>query len=241
MSDPRRVRLDALHRLAKKQDPVFSRAQAAALGLSDDVLLRRIRDGGWERVGSGLYLLPSHPWGWRQRSHAALLANPAAVLSGLSACRVYGLPDLPRVDHVTMVVPSAAHASSAWARVQRSSMIRPRLVDGFRVNALPFALREVAADVPDALPALFENPVVRRQVRLDQMADVAVAASIRRLRGRPPSVDASPRWATAARSPRVCSNATSAPCSTTRRSRRWSGRRWRLGPRGPQAMSSSTR
>ena len=172
-----------LYRLAKRQDGVFSRQQAMALGVTDDMLRRRTTKGDWERVRSGVYLLPSHPWGWRQRNHAALLTNPEGALSGLTASRVYGLPDVPRHDGVNLVVPSGAHVSSRFATVHRSSLIRPRLIDGFRTNALPLVMREIAADAPDALPALFENAVLRRRLRPDQVAEVAVAASARRMAG----------------------------------------------------------
>ncbi len=172
-----------LYRLAKRQDGVFSRPQAAALGVTDDMLRRRTAKGDWERIGYGIYLLPSHPWGWRQHNHAALLANPAGALSGLTAARVYGLPDVPRAPHVMLVVPADSHASSRFAVVRRSSLLRPRLIDGFRANALPFVMREIAADAPTELRALFESAVLRRQLRLDQVADVAVAASAGRMSG----------------------------------------------------------
>ncbi len=182
MSVPESIRV--LNRIARRQAGVFSRRQYLGAGLTDSQARAHIRRGDWRRVGSGgVYVMASHPWGWHQQCHAALLANPRGVLAGVSAARVYGLPDVPRTGRPLIVVPAGAFRSGALAQVRRSSLISPRTVEGYRANALAYVLREVAADVPAVLRSLYESAVLRRQVRFDQVADVAVKASSGRLRG----------------------------------------------------------
>lgn len=173
-----------LNRIARRQAGVFSRRQYLEAGVTDGQARGHVTRGDWRRVGTGgVYLMASHPWGWHQQCHAALLANPRGVLAGPSAVRAYGLPDPPRTGRPMLVVPPDGFRSRALAEVRRSSLIRPRTVEGYRVNALPYALREVAADAPAAVGPLYESAVLRRQVRFDQVADVAVQASAGRLRG----------------------------------------------------------
>ncbi len=171
-------------RIGKRQQGVISRAQALTAGLTDRAISRHLVDGTWTRLGSGgVYLLASSPWGWRQRNHAALLAHPLGVLGSVTAARIYGLDEVPTSGLPYLTVPPGARAVSPLAVVHRSSLLRARKVDGFNVNALPLVFREIAATHPDHLAPIFESALVLRRVRVDQVSDAAVQASVGRHRG----------------------------------------------------------
>ncbi len=174
----------ALLRRAKAQAGVFSRAQAHAVGFTDQMIRHRLRLGTWLRVGGGgIYLLPSHPWGWRQQCHAALLAHPEGALAGTSAAVLYQMTDGDTAERPHVTVPPSATGTSRLAVVRRSSLLRPRLVEGYRVNSPALVLRELAAEAPDLVRDAYERAVLARRVRPDQVADVAVVASCGRMRG----------------------------------------------------------
>ena len=174
----------ALSRIAKRQAGAFSRAQYLAVGVTIGAARGHLVRREWLRTGAtGVYLMASHPWGWRQQYHAALLSNAAGVLASVSAARTYCLPDVPAHPRPVVVVPPDVRRAGALADVRRSSLIRPRSVEGFRVNALPYVMRELAAEVPAALGPLYQSAVLAGQVRFDQVADVAVKASAGRMRG----------------------------------------------------------
>jgi hypothetical protein len=79
-------------RLSKRQQGVFSRAQAIEAGMHPDAIFRRLRAGEWETVDYAVYRVTGTPPSWRQRLMAACLVGPA-VASHRSAAALLGFID----------------------------------------------------------------------------------------------------------------------------------------------------
>ena len=93
---------EALRRSAR--DGVIRTAALRGLGVPGGTITRRCCDGGrWRRVLPGVVLLNSGSISQRQRVSAALLyGGPDAVLTGLEACRRYGVRRGPDPDSITL-------------------------------------------------------------------------------------------------------------------------------------------
>ncbi len=91
--------------LATCQWGVITRHQAVERGLSPTTVSRRVRDGRWEIVHPRVYRIAGHPVSFRQRCMAAVLwAGDDAVISGVTAGRLWGLDDVTS-SHVEVTVP----------------------------------------------------------------------------------------------------------------------------------------
>lgn len=88
-----------------------------ALGLTSEDIRERCRaDGPWQRLDPGLVLLTNEPPTRHQRIHAALKgAGPDAVLTGLDALSLHGMPTAGLDGPVHLLLPRRR---------------QPRLVDG---------------------------------------------------------------------------------------------------------------
>jgi hypothetical protein len=97
--------------------PILPPTGLVALGLTIDTIRNRCREGGpWQRLDSGLVLLSDQPPNRTQRIQEALtVAGNGAVLTGLDALLLHGLPAASLTGPVHVLMP---------ARRQ------PRLVDG---------------------------------------------------------------------------------------------------------------
>ncbi|WP_454778319.1 type IV toxin-antitoxin system AbiEi family antitoxin domain-containing protein [Georgenia muralis] len=98
--------VDAIDRLARRQDAVLSRRQLIDLGATPDWMSRRVTSGRWLRLHPGVYLVHTGAAPWRSRARAALLyAGNGAALSHTSAAFHHQLlPEPGRTVHVS--VPS---------------------------------------------------------------------------------------------------------------------------------------
>jgi hypothetical protein len=78
--------------LRRAQVGAFSRAQAHAHGMTDKVLLRRVRTSQLQRVHAGVYVDFTGPLPWETRAWAAWLSCRAgAALTGGTAIRAHGV------------------------------------------------------------------------------------------------------------------------------------------------------
>lgn len=97
---------------------MFSRAQAVAHGIDDDVLTRRCRNRQIQRVHQGVYADFTGPLPWASRVWAAWLAcGPAAALTADTALRWYGLSGDWRDAPIHLAIPQ-------HRRIERRSGIR---------------------------------------------------------------------------------------------------------------------
>lgn len=170
-------------KLSRRQAGAFSRPQLTDAGFTRRMIDRRVASGAWVRLSTNVFAEASHPHSWAQRYHAALLGHEGSVLRGTTAAHVLGLegfgPDRP----VRVTIPNDRNPGSMLAVVRRSSLIRPRLVAGYRVNATPIVMLEVAADAPERLKVAYQSAILRRRTSFDAVADVAVRSSAGRMPG----------------------------------------------------------
>lgn len=105
---------DSLLKVATEQGGLFTTAQAAQSGFSKALLAHHGKNGGFIRVGHGLYRFPEYPSWPREEVMVAWLAagRDTAVVSHESALDLLGLSDVvPQVVHIT--VPRSKRYRSA--------------------------------------------------------------------------------------------------------------------------------
>ena len=100
---PRIARPAGLGELLEKQLSVVSRGQLLALGVTDNVMQYRVRDGGpWQALLPGVYLGVSGAPSLAQKEMAALLyAGPGSLITGPVALMHYSIrtgSDLDIID-----------------------------------------------------------------------------------------------------------------------------------------------
>lgn len=97
--------MEELRRLAERHYSVFSAGQAAARGVSGDVLFRAVRRGVCLRLHAGVFAFAGSPDSWERSVMAACLAGgDGAVASHRSAARIWRLVT-PSDDRVEICVP----------------------------------------------------------------------------------------------------------------------------------------
>lgn len=160
---------------ATSQHGVILRTQALALGLTDGMIERELRDGRWERVASGLYRVAGTPVSERQRLHGATLLH-RGVASHASAARLLGLPlrvDEPLRPEVT--VRRGAGHSSTIAVVHETALL-PAVdivaIDGIPCTTVPRTVLDLAARLrPRELARLVEDLWLGGRLDADVLLD----------------------------------------------------------------------
>jgi very-short-patch-repair endonuclease len=174
--------------VAERQFGVFARRHAAAAGLSEYAMTRRVRSGRWEELFPGVYRLPGTTRTGRQRAMAAVLwAGDYAAISHTTAARLLRLDSVrSRELHVT-VLPTAGlrrndltlHHSATLPRCDTVT------VDGIRCTSATRTIIDCAALLNDeVLEAAFEEA---RRMGLTSATALARRAEELCGRGRPGS------------------------------------------------------
>jgi very-short-patch-repair endonuclease len=97
--------MDELRELASRHYAVFSLAEAAACGVSDDAVKRAVRRGSCLRLHAGVFAFAGSPESWERSVMAACLAaGRGAVASHRSAARIWKLVEAD-YDVVELTVP----------------------------------------------------------------------------------------------------------------------------------------
>jgi hypothetical protein len=135
-----------LDRRLPKQHGAFSRQQALDAGFAERAIDRRLANGTWRRLDQSVYGHPAYDHTWEQRCVAAVLGERHAVLDGATAAAIYEVPGFAK-GAVRITVPPGKPHRSSLARVRRSMLIDPCVHRGFRVNAVPFVLVELASAI----------------------------------------------------------------------------------------------
>ena len=85
--------MDRVVELAERQHGLIGREQALAHGMTRGQIDQRLRSGGWERAGRGVYRIPGSVPTWEQRLMAAVMATGAGgAASRQSAAALWRLP-----------------------------------------------------------------------------------------------------------------------------------------------------
>lgn len=127
---------------------VLTRKELAVLGVTERMIWARVRAGGpWQRLHPGVIMLrngtPTPP----QSIDAALrYAGPNAILTGISACGLYGMQRLPTAEDVHVLIPHRNRRLSVdGVLVERTTRIPPTTSRaGFPVASLTRAVLDAA-------------------------------------------------------------------------------------------------
>ncbi|GAB2917091.1 hypothetical protein GCM10027280_00120 [Micromonospora polyrhachis] len=143
--------------LAGQQQGVLSRAQCQQIGITDEMVYRRIASNRWQQLFVGVYATFSGPIPRAARLWATLLyAGDGAVLSHESAAELVGLLDQP-VSPVHVTIPAHRRVRPATGvvvhRAARVPLARhpTRLPPQTRVEETVLDLTQSARQLDDAL------------------------------------------------------------------------------------------
>jgi very-short-patch-repair endonuclease len=173
--------------LAELQFGVFSRAQAAAVRLSERAMSRRVMTGRWVEIFPGVYRLPGASRTGRQQAMAAVLwGGDKAAISHTTAGRLLRL-DAIRFDGVHLTLPPSfgRRASALVLHRMEATPVDLVVVDGIRCTSATRTIVDCAASLGDeALEDAFEQA---RRMGLTSAAALARRAEELCGRGRPGS------------------------------------------------------
>jgi Transcriptional regulator, AbiEi antitoxin/Protein of unknown function (DUF559) len=150
--------------LAVRQDQLFTRRQAKALGGTDRMIERRLASGAWARLHPGVYALPGAPLDGRAKLRAATLHLPDSVVSHEAAAEINNIAFVPR-NRRSVTVPTGGNHRSPFATVHESLWLPGRHVTHHRGMA-----------VTDHIRTLLDLSAVLRPGRLAQVVghDLAI-------------------------------------------------------------------
>ncbi len=160
---------ERVNELAGRQYGLLSRAQALALGASDDLIKQRLGAGRWIRMSPGVYGLPGWPDSWRRTLWLAHLdVGAASVVSHEAAAAVHGLTLFPP-GPVVLTVVHGDHERPGWTVRQSTDLRRD---DTVRVAGLP---------VTTPARTLFDLAAVASAPRLERALDDAHVSGVCRV------------------------------------------------------------
>ncbi len=103
---------------------VFTTEDLVRLGISDEVLSRRLSTGEWERAHRGVFNVCGHPRTFRQQLMAAVRFNgEGAVASHRAAATLWGLPGFGRHPVVELSKPRGRSQRKAYGWVHGSLVL----------------------------------------------------------------------------------------------------------------------
>lgn len=164
---------DAVAELAAGQYLLFTRDQAAGLGVSPKTMERRLQARRWLFVAPGVYSLPGAAPSWRRDLMAACLqAGPEAVVSHEAAAALHGLDTFPP-GSVTVTVKHGDHQHLRAGRLRQSTDLglhHRTVVDGLPVTTVARTFCDLAAGTrPARLRAALDSAFATRSCSVDDV------------------------------------------------------------------------
>lgn len=177
-----------LSRIAARQQGAFNIRQARSAGFGRSAVHSRISRGVWWRIDDSVYALTSAPRTWQQTFWAATLSREHAALTHWSACRLYGLEDIPN-HRPSILTPRGSNTRSSFARIFETDQydeIATTKIDGLSVTTMPETILALARDVGAAsLTGVFDRALIGGLLDLGAMARVIDREAGRRTPGAP--------------------------------------------------------
>jgi hypothetical protein len=156
---------------AQRQHGLITRVQARELGISDDAIDWRVRNGIWQRVHRSVLRLPGAPATWQQGIMAACLAIPRSTASHRAAAALWEIPEITARPEITVLEHHAIRlddvqvhraATLDWGdRVWRSHI--PVTSLGRTVIDLSSMLR------PDQMEHIVDHLLAKRRISLSSL------------------------------------------------------------------------
>ncbi|HEU4894486.1 MAG TPA: type IV toxin-antitoxin system AbiEi family antitoxin domain-containing protein [Acidimicrobiia bacterium] len=180
--------LAELHRIAARQHGTFSIGQVRAAGFDRAAVHRKIARGMWRRLDDAVYGLSSAPPTWRQLVWTAALSRDEALVTHWTACRIFGLSDVPN-HRPAILVPRTANTRSKVARIYETDQfarISFTKVDGLRITTMPETILVIARDVEaSVVTQVFDEALIRGLLDLEAMSGCIDREAGRRTPGTP--------------------------------------------------------
>src|SRR5260370_37818914 len=92
---------------ARRQHGLITRAQAREIGISDDAVDWRLRNGLWQRGHRGVLRLPGAPSTGRQAIMAACPSVPGSTASHRGAAGAWAVPEIAAPPRLHVLEPRA--------------------------------------------------------------------------------------------------------------------------------------
>jgi hypothetical protein len=158
---------------ARLQHGLITRAQARQLGISDDAIDWRMKNGVWQRVHRGVLRLPGAPVTWQQKVMAACLAIPRATASHRAASALWEIPEVPTRPEITVLEHHAIRLDGVDLHRAERLDRRDRVWRGrIPVTSLPRTVIDLSSTLrPDQVKAVVEHVLAKRRVSLSDLRD----------------------------------------------------------------------
>lgn len=173
----------AVSHLAARQHGVFSYAQVRSIGMSDDMVLERVRSGRWHRVARSVFAMGGAPSSFHAEMMAATLLTDGSAVSDRPAAALHQLTGFgPCRAEVTTTERRSTR--NPLAVVHRRSRYRSTKVKGIRVGTIDQVVADVAGTVSlRRLARALDDALLENRVGLGRVEDLAVRKTIERGRG----------------------------------------------------------
>jgi very-short-patch-repair endonuclease len=159
----------AIEALARRQHGAFSRTQARDLGASTSAIDRRLASGAWIRLAPSVYALPSNPPTLERQCMAAVLCEPTAWVSGMTAAVLHGFPGA-RTGRIEITVPGDASHRSGLAVVRRSNQFDATHVNRIPIGTVAQTVCDLAVRIdPPVLEDVLDTILSTKVVTVDEL------------------------------------------------------------------------
>lgn len=153
---------------ARRQHGLITRAQAREIGISDDAVDWRLRNGLWQRVHRGVLRLPGAPSTGRQAIMAACLAVPGATASHRAAAALWEIPEIAARPEITVLEHHAIRLDGVEVHRTERLDSRDRVWrDRIPVTSLSRTVIDLSSILrPEQMEAVVTHILAKRRVPL---------------------------------------------------------------------------